>query len=55
MLAGLSPLLTPGQVLRCNFAQPQKSRGGESGWSAQPVWADADAYQEALVEEEEAK
>ncbi len=34
------------QVLRCNYAQPQKIKGGETGWSTQPVWADADAFQE---------
>ena len=38
-----------GRVLRCNYAQPQKNRGG--GGVNQPVWADADAYQEALEAE----
>jgi peptidyl-prolyl isomerase E (cyclophilin E) len=37
-----------GRVLRCNYAQPQKIRGGETGFSNQPVWADADTYQNAL-------
>ena len=38
------------QVLRCNYAQPQKIRGGDAGFSTQPVWADADDYQERLEE-----
>jgi peptidyl-prolyl isomerase E (cyclophilin E) len=40
-----------GRVLRCNYAQPMKIKGGEVGWSTQPVWADADEYQERLQEE----
>ena len=40
-----------GRVLRCNYAQPQKIRGGDAGFSNLPVWADADAYQEALEAE----
>ncbi len=40
------------QVLRCNYAQPQKIKGGEAGWSNQPVWADADDYQERLQQQE---
>ena len=40
-----------GRVLRCNYAQPQKIRGGEAGFSNQPVWADADNYQNALEAE----
>jgi peptidyl-prolyl isomerase E (cyclophilin E) len=47
-----------GRVIRCNYAKPQAIKGGEHGWSAQPVWADADKYQEDMtageeVEEEE--
>ena len=38
------------QVLRCNYAQPQKIKGGDAGFSTQPVWADADDYQERLEE-----
>lgn len=41
-----------GRVLRCNYAQPAKG-GGARG--AQPVWADADDYQERLQEQELAK
>ena len=33
-----------GRVLRCNYAQPMKIKGGEQGFSHQPVWADADQY-----------
>jgi hypothetical protein len=40
------------QVLRCNYAQPQKIKGGDAGWSNQPVWADADDYQERLQQQE---
>jgi len=40
-------------VLRVNFAQPMKIKGGQQGWSHQPVWADADAYMENQMEEEE--
>ena len=40
-----------GRVLRCNMAQPQKIKGGELGWSTQPVWADADEYQVRLQDE----
>mmetsp|Transcript_33171 Transcript_33171/g.63673 ORF Transcript_33171/g.63673 Transcript_33171/m.63673 type:complete len:152 (-) Transcript_33171:487-942(-) len=42
-----------GRVLRVNFAQPMKIKGGQQGWSHQPVWADADAYMENQMEEEE--
>jgi len=38
-----------GRVIRCNFAQPMKIKGGQQGWSHQPVWADADAYMENQV------
>eukprot|EP00803_Ostreobium_quekettii_P005984 evm.model.scf_345.7 EVM.evm.TU.scf_345.7 scf_345:70572-72288(+) len=40
-----------GKVLRVNYAQPMKIKGGDKGWSHQPVWADADRYmEEALAE-----
>ena len=26
-----------GRVLRCNYAQPMKIKGGDKGWSHQPV------------------
>lgn len=33
-----------GKVLKVNFAQPMKIKGGDKGWSHQAVWADADTY-----------
>ena len=33
-----------GRVLRCNYAQPMKIKGGDKGFSHQPVWADADDW-----------
>jgi peptidyl-prolyl isomerase E (cyclophilin E) len=42
-----------GRVLRVNFAQPAKIKGGDKGWSHQPVWADADKYIEELAAEQE--
>mmetsp|Transcript_9356 Transcript_9356/g.41058 ORF Transcript_9356/g.41058 Transcript_9356/m.41058 type:complete len:135 (+) Transcript_9356:16-420(+) len=39
-----------GKVLRCNYAQPRAIKGGNQGWSAQPVWADADKYKEDVQE-----
>jgi peptidyl-prolyl isomerase E (cyclophilin E) len=33
-----------GRVLKVNFAQPMKIKGGDKGWSHQAVWADADKY-----------
>lgn len=33
-----------GRVLRCNYAQPMKIKGGDKGWSHQAVWADADDW-----------
>lgn len=42
-----------GRVLRVNYAQPMKIKGGDKGWSHQPVWADADKYIEELAAEEE--
>jgi peptidyl-prolyl isomerase E (cyclophilin E) len=40
-----------GRVLRVNYAQPIKIKGGDKGWSHQPVWADADKYIEELEAE----
>jgi hypothetical protein len=31
-------------VLRVNYAQPNKIKGGDKGWSSQAVWADADDW-----------
>ncbi|MEW5310240.1 MAG: hypothetical protein WDW38_002056 [Sanguina aurantia] len=42
-----------GKVLRVNFAQPMKIKGGDKGWSHQAVWADADRYMEELEAEQE--
>ena len=39
-----------GKVIRCNYAQPRAIKGGQQGWSAQPVWADADKYKEDVEE-----
>jgi peptidyl-prolyl isomerase E (cyclophilin E) len=33
-----------GRVMRVNYAQPMKIKGGDKGWSHQPVWADADDW-----------
>lgn len=33
-----------GRVLRVNYAQPSKIKGGDKGWSTQAVWADADDW-----------
>lgn len=44
-----------GRVLRVNFAQPMKIKGGDQGWSHQPVWADADSYMEKQIQDEEYK
>ena len=44
-----------GRVLRVNYAQPMKIKGGEQGFATQPVWADADQYRddaERAAEEE---
>lgn len=43
------------RVLTCNLAQPVKVKGGEQGWAAQPVWADADTWFERQQHEEEAR
>jgi peptidyl-prolyl isomerase E (cyclophilin E) len=42
-----------GRVLRTNYAQPMKIKGGEKGWSHQAVWADQDDYLERLEAEQE--
>lgn len=42
-----------GRVLRVNFAQPMKIKGGDKGFSHQPVWADADKYMEERLAEQE--
>ncbi|KFM22968.1 Peptidyl-prolyl cis-trans isomerase E [Auxenochlorella protothecoides] len=52
-----------GRVLRVNYAQPMKIKGGDKGWASQPVWADADDWFERAeaenqleeLEEREAK
>lgn len=33
-----------GRVLRVNYAQPSKIKGGDKGWATQAVWADADDW-----------
>lgn len=42
-----------GRVLRVNYAQPMKIKGGDKGWSHQPVWADADDWFEKRQADEE--
>ena len=42
-----------GRVLKVNYAQPAKIKGGEKGWSHQAVWADADRYLEELEADQE--
>lgn len=27
-----------GRMLKCNYAQPMKIKGGDKGWAHQPVW-----------------
>ncbi len=39
--------------MQVNYAQPMKIKGGEKGFSHQPVWADADRYLEELEAEQE--
>ena len=41
-----------GRVLRCNYAQPMKIKGGDKGFSHQPVWADADDWYERAEAEQ---
>lgn len=42
-----------GRVLRVNYAQPMKIKGGDKGWSHQAVWADADDWYEKHLADEE--
>ncbi|GAX78054.1 hypothetical protein CEUSTIGMA_g5496.t1 [Chlamydomonas eustigma] len=42
-----------GRVLKVNYAQPMKIKGGDKGWSHQAVWADADKYMEEMEAEQE--
>jgi len=42
-----------GKVLKVNFAQPSKIKGGDLGWASQPVWADTDDWYEKRVAEEQ--
>jgi peptidyl-prolyl isomerase E (cyclophilin E) len=41
------------RVLRVNYAQPMKIKGGDKGFSHLPVWADADQYLEERLAEAE--
>ncbi|PRW21091.1 Peptidyl-prolyl cis-trans isomerase E [Chlorella sorokiniana] len=42
-----------GRVLRVNYAQPNKIKGGDKGWATQAVWADADDWYEQQLAEAE--
>lgn len=42
-----------GRVLRVNYAQPNKIKGGDKGFATQAVWADADDWYEKHIAEEE--
>ncbi|KDD76116.1 hypothetical protein H632_c349p2 [Helicosporidium sp. ATCC 50920] len=42
-----------GRVLRVNYAQPGKIKGGDRGWASQPVWAEADDWYERAEAEQE--
>ncbi|GAB4829036.1 hypothetical protein Ancab_018695 [Ancistrocladus abbreviatus] len=42
-----------GRVLTVNYALPERIKGGEQGWAAQPIWADADTWFERQRQEEE--
>ncbi|URD99818.1 hypothetical protein MUK42_29337 [Musa troglodytarum] len=42
-----------GRVLTVNYAFPERIKGGEQGWAAQPIWADADTWFERQQQEEE--
>ncbi|CAK9142433.1 unnamed protein product [Ilex paraguariensis] len=44
-----------GRVLTVNYALPEKIKGGEQGWAAKPIWADADTWFERQQQEEEMK
>lgn len=39
--------------IQVNYAQPIRIKGGDKGWSHQPVWADADRYLEEQRAEQE--
>ncbi|XP_042458728.1 peptidyl-prolyl cis-trans isomerase E-like isoform X2 [Zingiber officinale] len=41
--------------LTVNYAFPERIKGGEQGWAAQPIWADADTWFERQQQEEEMK
>jgi peptidyl-prolyl isomerase E (cyclophilin E) len=41
-----------GRVLRCNYAQPVKIKGGDAGFSTQPVWADAQEWEDRLQQQD---
>lgn len=38
------PVELYGRVLRVNYAQPNKIKGGDKGFATQAVWADADDW-----------
>lgn len=40
-----------GRVLTVNYALPERIKGGEQGWAAQPIWADADTWFERQQQE----
>ncbi|XXG55901.1 hypothetical protein AAC387_Pa03g3458 [Persea americana] len=42
-----------GKTLIVNYAHPERIKGGEQGWAAQPIWADADTWFERQQQEEE--
>ncbi|CBI36684.3 unnamed protein product, partial [Vitis vinifera] len=42
-----------GRVLTVNYALPERIKGGEQGWAARPIWADADTWFERQQQEEE--
>ncbi|CAH9115843.1 unnamed protein product [Cuscuta epithymum] len=42
-----------GRVLTVNYALPERIKGGEQGWAAQPIWAEADTWFERQQQEEE--
>ena len=44
-----------GRVLRVNYAQPMKIKGGDKGWSHQAVWADTDSWLDRQAQEQEVK
>lgn len=59
LTAACSPLITHRFCMnlqflpQVNYAQPMKIKGGDKGWSHQPVWADADEYLAEQAAEEE--